>query len=160
MCYFNSKLSNDPGKVESNFFCYAVMYVSSPHRNVLIFYTENALTYRKACLRNKMYLNSISKGFFVVCVKRFCNWSILKVYNFISFPHRISVLIRLRPDFVIWKLFGNVVMNMYTAWWSFLNFCCLSQSKIISTNKSKGSTLLYSNMFTAVVAFLFIWTVN
>ena len=29
-------LSNDPGKVESNFFCYAAT-VLSPHRNVLIF---------------------------------------------------------------------------------------------------------------------------
>ena len=32
-------LSNDPGKVESNFFCGNVL---SPHRNVLSFYTENA----------------------------------------------------------------------------------------------------------------------
>ena len=29
-------LSNEPGKVESNFFCYAAT-VLSPHRNVLIF---------------------------------------------------------------------------------------------------------------------------
>ena len=29
-------LSNDPGKVDSSFFCYAVT-VLSPHRNVLIF---------------------------------------------------------------------------------------------------------------------------
>ena len=29
-------LSNDPGKVDSNFFCY-VATVLSPHRNVLIF---------------------------------------------------------------------------------------------------------------------------
>ena len=29
-------LSNDPGKVDSNFFCYAAM-VLTPHRNVLIF---------------------------------------------------------------------------------------------------------------------------
>ena len=31
-----SVLSNDPDKVESNFFCYAAT-VLSPHRNVLIF---------------------------------------------------------------------------------------------------------------------------
>ena len=30
------RLSNDPGKVDSNFVCYAAM-VLSPHRNVLIF---------------------------------------------------------------------------------------------------------------------------
>ena len=34
-------LSNDPGKVDSNFLSYAAT-VLSPHRNVLIFYTENA----------------------------------------------------------------------------------------------------------------------
>ena len=32
----NKKLSNDPGKVDSNFFCYAAMMLS-PHKNVLIF---------------------------------------------------------------------------------------------------------------------------
>ena len=31
-----TKLSNDPGKVDSNFFCYAAT-VLSPNRNVLIF---------------------------------------------------------------------------------------------------------------------------
>ena len=31
-----SKLSNDPGKVDSNLLCYAAT-VLSPHRNVLIF---------------------------------------------------------------------------------------------------------------------------
>ena len=33
---FCNALSNDPGKVDSNFFCYAAT-VLSPHRNVLIF---------------------------------------------------------------------------------------------------------------------------
>ena len=32
----SASLSNDPGKVDSNFFCFAAM-VLSPHRNVLIF---------------------------------------------------------------------------------------------------------------------------
>ena len=32
----SGSLSNDPGKVDSNFFCYAAT-VLSPHRNVLIF---------------------------------------------------------------------------------------------------------------------------
>ena len=33
---FNRVLSNDPGNVDSGFFCYAAT-VLSPHRNVLIF---------------------------------------------------------------------------------------------------------------------------
>jgi len=36
LIYVSRKLSNDPGKVDSNFFCYAAT-VLSPHRNVLIF---------------------------------------------------------------------------------------------------------------------------
>ena len=35
-CTVNPLLSNDPGKVDSNFFCYTAT-VLSPHRNVLIF---------------------------------------------------------------------------------------------------------------------------
>ena len=41
MYRINLLLSNDPGKVDGNFFCYAAT-VLSPHRNVLIFYTEKA----------------------------------------------------------------------------------------------------------------------
>ena len=36
LCMKKKSLSNDPGKVDSNFFCYAAT-VLSPHRNVLIF---------------------------------------------------------------------------------------------------------------------------
>ena len=56
------QLRNDPGKVESNFFCYAVT-VLSPHRNVLIFAKR---TRKGGLLCDKMHLLSISKGCFYV----------------------------------------------------------------------------------------------
>ena len=58
-----------------------------------------------------------------------------KVYNFTCSPHKISLLFKLRPDFVIWKMVGNIC----TALWSFVNFCCLSQSEV-STDNRKVST--------------------
>ena len=82
-----------------------------------------------------------------------------KVYNFRSSPHRISVLFKLRPDFVIWKNGWKVRMNVHTPLLSFPNFCCLSQSEV-GTDNGKGSTFLQSNMFVAVVAIVLIWTVS
>ena len=57
-------LSNDPGEVDSNFFCYAAT-VLSPHRNVLIF-TQRMHNLREGRLRNKMHLHSTLKGCFFV----------------------------------------------------------------------------------------------
>ena len=59
-------LSNDPGKVYSNFFCYAAT-VLSPHRNVLIFTQRmHKLNLHEGRLRNKMHLHSTLKGCFFV----------------------------------------------------------------------------------------------
>ena len=59
-----NKLSNDPGKVDSNFFCYAAA-VLSPHRNVLIF-IQRMHKPTWGSLRNKMHLLSTLKGYFFV----------------------------------------------------------------------------------------------
>ena len=57
-------LSNDPGKVDSNFFCYATT-VLSQHRNVLIFEQRiHKPAWRLP--RNKMHLHSTLKGCFFV----------------------------------------------------------------------------------------------
>ena len=68
-------LSNDPGKVESNFFCYAAMCF--PHIGMFSFLHRECINLLKGHLRNKMYLNSILKGCFYV--KRF--WPIIRVAN-------------------------------------------------------------------------------
>ena len=56
-------LSNDPGKVESNFFCYAAMCF--PHIGMFSFLHRECINLLKVRLRNKMYLNSILKGCFL-----------------------------------------------------------------------------------------------
>ena len=43
----------------------------------------------------------------------------------------------------------KVRMNIYTALWSFVNFCCLSQSEV-STDNRKVSNFFASDMFVAV----------
>ena len=93
-------LSNDPGKVDSNFFCYAAT-VLSPHRNALIF-THNM---HKPTLRpftQKMHLHSTLKGCIFV-LKDFDQSQELKT----KAKKRISLLFKLRPDFVIWKMVGK-----------------------------------------------------
>ena len=57
-----SELSNDPGKVESNFFCYAAMCF--PHIGMFSFLHRECINLLKGRLRDKMYLNSILKGCF------------------------------------------------------------------------------------------------
>ena len=57
-------LSNDPGKVDSNFVCYTAT-VLSPHRNVLIF-KQRMHKPHEGRLRNKMHLHSTLNGCFLV----------------------------------------------------------------------------------------------
>ena len=58
-------LSNDPGKVESNFFCYAAMCF--PHKGMFSFLHRECINLLKGRLRDKIYLNSILKGCFFFC---------------------------------------------------------------------------------------------
>ena len=55
-------LSNDPDKVDSNFFCYAAMCF--PHIGMFSFLHRKCINLLKGRLRDKMYLNSILKGCF------------------------------------------------------------------------------------------------
>ena len=103
-------LSNDPGKVDSNFFCCAASLLS-PHRNVLI-YIQKMHKPTGSRLRHKMQLHSHFKGFFYV-LKGFDQSQVLKTIAKKSlqcymFPtYRISVLFKLRPDFVLWEMVGK-----------------------------------------------------
>ena len=63
-------------------------------------------------LRNKMHLHSTLKGCFFFVLKDFDQSQKLKTIakkslQFNMFPHRISLLFKLRPDFVIWKMVGK-----------------------------------------------------
>ena len=97
-------LSSDLGKVDSNFFRYVAM-VLSPHRNVSFLHRE-CINLHEGCLCNKMHLHSTLKGCFFV-LKVFDQSQELKTIAKKSSPHRISLLFKLRPDFVIWKMVGK-----------------------------------------------------
>ena len=135
------KLSNDPGKVDSNFFCYAAT-VLSPHRNVLIFTQRmHKPTWRP--LRNKIHLHSTLKGCFFV-LKDFDQSQELKTIakkslQFYMFPTQDFFVIQTETRFCYMEDGWKVRMNICTPLWSFVNFCCLSQSEV-STDNRKVST--------------------
>ena len=153
-------LSNDPGKMDNNFFCYAAT-VLSPHRNVLIF-TQRM---HKPTGRPFTQLNTFTLHFqrVFLCAKRFSarveNSSQGK-FTILHVPH-IGFLNIITTDtrFCYMENGWKVRINICTALWSSHNFCCLSQSEI-STDNRKVSTFLHSNMLVAVVAFVLIWTVS
>ena len=57
-------------------------------------------------------------------------------------------------------MFSGMRMNICTALWSFVNFCCLSQSEVSTDNRKVSTPFLHSNIFVAVVAIILIWTVS
>ena len=57
-------LSNDPGKVDSNFFCYAARCF--PHIGMFSFLHRECINLHEGRLRNKMHLHSTLKGCFFV----------------------------------------------------------------------------------------------
>ena len=62
-----------------------------------------------------------------------------RLRNFTCSPHRISLLFKLRPDFVIWT-------NICTALWSFVNFYCLSQSEVITDNRKVSTFFAFQHV--------------
>ena len=64
-------LSNDPGKVDSNFFCYAATVLS--HIGMFSFLHRECINLHEGRLHNKMHLHSTLKGFFFVCQKILTN---------------------------------------------------------------------------------------
>ena len=57
-------LSNDPGKVDSNFFCYAATVLS--HIGMFSFLHRECISLHEGRLRSKMHLHSTLKGCFFV----------------------------------------------------------------------------------------------
>ena len=58
-------LSNDPGKVDSNFLCYAATVLS--HIGMFSFLHRECTNLHEGRLRNKMHLHSTLKGCFFWC---------------------------------------------------------------------------------------------
>ena len=109
--------------------------------NVLIF--TQSINLHEGRLHNKMHLRSTLKDCFF-CVKRF--WPITRVENnsqakftILNVPHIGFLCYSNWDQFCYMEDGWKVSMNICTALWSFVNFCCLSQSEV-STDNRKVST--------------------
>ena len=58
-----SSLSNDPGRVKSIFICYAA--TCFPHIGMFSFLNRERINFQKGRLRDKMYVNSTLKDYFL-----------------------------------------------------------------------------------------------
>ena len=56
LCMKKKSLGNDPGKVDSNFFCYAATVL--PHIGMFSFLHRECINLHEGRLRNKMHLHS------------------------------------------------------------------------------------------------------
>ena len=100
------QLSNDPGEEDSSFFCYAATVLS--HIRIFSFLHRECINLHEGRLHHKMHLHSSLKGCFFFLLKDFDQSQELKTIakkslQFICSPHRISLLFKLRPDFM-WKM--------------------------------------------------------
>ena len=126
-------------RLDSNFFWQRCF----PHIEMFSFLHRECINLHEGRLCNKMHLHSTLKGCFF-CVKRF--WPITRVENnsqekftILRVPH-IGFLWYSNWDQFFYMEDGWIVrMNICTALWSFVNFCCLSQSEV-STGDRKVST--------------------
>ena len=115
-------LSNDPGKVDSNFFCYAARCF--PQIGMFSFLHRECINLHEGRLRNKMHLHSTLKGCFF-CVKSF--WPITRVENnsqekctILHVPH-IGFLGYSNWDQIL--LYGRWLESKDEYMYSFMKFC-------------------------------------
>ena len=112
------------------------------HIGTFSFLHRECINLRESRLHNKMHYTPLWKGVF--CVKRFWPTTIVEnnsqeKFTILHVPY-IGFLCYSNWDQIL--LYGRwlkVRMNICTALWSFVNFCCLSQSEV-STDNGKVST--------------------
>ena len=113
-----------------------------PHIGMFSVLHRECINLHEGRLRNKMHLHSTLKGCFF-CVKRF--WPITRVEN--NSQEKFTILHVLHIGFLCYSGWDQILLygrwleskDEYTALWSFVNVCCLSQSEV-STDNRKGST--------------------
>ena len=103
-----------------------------PHIEMFSFLHRECINLHQGRLRNKMHLHSTLKGCFL-CVKRF--WPIIRVKN-----NKTETRFCYMEDG--WK----VRMNICTALWSFVNFCCLSQSDVNTDNRKVNTFFAFQHV--------------
>ena len=109
--------SNDPGKVDSNFFCYAQRCF--PHIGMFSFLHREWINLHESLLRNKMHLHSTLKGCFLV-LKDFDQSQELKTITkkslqFYMFPTQDFFVIQTETRFCYIEDGWKVRMNICTA---------------------------------------------
>ena len=109
-------LSNDPGKVDSNFFCYAAKVVSQ-NIGMFSFLHRECINLHDGRLRNKMHLHSTLKGCFLV-LKDFDQSQELKTIakkslQFYMFPTKDFFVIQTETRFCYMEDGWKVRMNIY-----------------------------------------------
>ena len=83
-----------------------------PHIEMFSFLHRECINRHEGRLRHEIHLHSTLNGVFFFALKDFDQSQELKTIakkslQFYMFPHRISLLFKLRPDFVIWKMAGK-----------------------------------------------------
>ena len=145
-------LSNDPGKNGSNFFCCGA--IRFPHIEMFSFLRRECINLQKGSLRKKMNLNSTFKECIFV-LKHFGQSQELQTIAkkclqfYMIRTYTISVLLRLRRDFVIRKLNRKKGINIHAALPRFRKIWCLNHSR----DNSKVSNFLHSHVFAAFWSF-------
>ena len=114
-----------------------------PHIGMFSFLHRECINLHEGRLPNKMHLHSTLKECFL-CVKRF--WPITRVENnsqemftILYVPHIAFLCYSNWDQILLYGRCWKVRMNICTALWSVVNFCCLSQSEV-RTDKRKVST--------------------
>ena len=117
-----------------------------PHIGMLSFLHRECINIQEGRLHNKMHLHSTFERV-LFCVKRF--WPITRVENnnqekftILHVPHIGFLVNQTETRFCYMEDVWKVRMNICTALWSFVNFCCLSQSEV-STDNRKVSTFFH-----------------
>ena len=87
---------------------------------MVVFSDQEFINRWKAGLRNKIYVKSILKGKLPLCENTSANHNSRKQRQqklpmFLCSPHKISMVFRLRRDFVERKIVDQLKTNKYTA---------------------------------------------
>ena len=114
-----------------------------PHIGMFSFLPRECIYLHEGRSRNKMHLHSTLKGCFLG-LKVFDQSKELKTIakkslQFYMFPTLDFFVIQTETRFCYMEDGWKVRMNICTDLWSFVNFCCLSQSEV-STDNRKVST--------------------
>ena len=115
-----------------------------PHIGMFSFLHRECINIHEGRLRNKMHLHSTLKGCFFLLLKYFDQSQKLKTIakkslQFYMFHTKDLFVIQTETRFCYMEDGWKVRMNICTVLWSFVNFCCLSQSEA-STDNRKVST--------------------